>query len=135
MLRELWWEVDTRAQFHLGGTPIWPAILASGILSGSSTHTDRLRTISMVHERYKLIIDPHTADGMKVALQNRDRSVPMICLETALPVKFAETIVEAIGVQPPRPPAFDGIEARAQRFETIDADAGVLKDYIARHAC
>ncbi len=24
MLRELWWEVDTRAQFHLGGTPIWP---------------------------------------------------------------------------------------------------------------
>ena len=135
MLRELWWEVDTRAQFHLGGTPIWPRIQASGILSGSSTHTDRLRTISMVHERYKLIIDPHTADGMKVALQNRDRSVPMICLETALPVKFAETIVEAIGVQPPRPPAFDGIEARAQRFETIDADAGVLKDYIARHAC
>jgi len=134
MLRELWWEVDTRAQFHLGGTPVWPLIQASGMVSGSSTHTDRLRTIAMVHERYKLIVDPHTADGMKVALQNRDRSVPMICLETALPVKFAETIVEAIGVQPPRPPAFDGIEARAQRFETIDADAGVLKDYIARHA-
>jgi threonine synthase len=98
-------------------------------------HTDRLRTIAMVRERYKLIIDPHTADGMKVALQNRDRSVPMICLETALPVKFADTIVEAIGVPPPRPPAFDGIEARAQRFESIDADAEVLKDYIARHAC
>ena len=135
MLRELWWEVDTRAQFHLGGTPIWPLIQASGLVSGSSTHTDRLRTIAVVHERYKLVIDPHTADGMKVALQNRDRSVPMICLETALPVKFAETIVEAIGVQPPRPPAFEGIEARAQRFETIEPDAAVLKDYIARHAC
>jgi threonine synthase len=135
MLRELWWEVDTRGQFHLGGTPVWPVIQASGMVSGRSTHTDRLRTIAMAHERYKVIIDPHTADGMKVALQNRDRSVPMICLETALPVKFAETIVEAIGVEPPRPRAFDGIEARAQRFETIDADAGVLKDYIARHAC
>jgi threonine synthase len=135
MLRELWWEVDTRGQFHLGGTPVWPAIQASRMVSGSSMHTDRLRTIAMVLERYKLIIDPHTADGMKVALQNRDRSVPMICLETALPVKFAETIVEAIGVPPPRPPAFDGIEARAQRFESIDADAEVLKDYIARHAC
>jgi threonine synthase len=135
MLRELWWEVDTRAQFHLGRTPVWPVIQASGMVSGSSTHSDRLRTIAMVYERYKVIIDPHTADGVKVALQNRDHSVPMICLETALPVKFAETIVEAIGIQPPRPPAFDGIEARAQRLETIDADAGVLKEYIARHAC
>jgi len=135
LLRELWWEVDTRGQFHIGGTPIWPLIQASGMVSGSSTHSDRLRTIAMVHERYGLIVDPHTADGMKVALQNRDRSVPMICLETALPVKFAETIVEAIGVQPPRPAAFDGIEDRPQRFESMAADAEALKDYIARHAC
>ena len=135
LLRELWWEVDTRGQFHIGGTPIWPLIQASGIVSGSSTHSDRLRTISLIHERYGLIIDPHTADGMKVALQNRDRSVPMICLETALPVKFAETIVEAIGVQPPRPAAFEGIEGQPQRFEAIAADAEVLKDHIARHAC
>jgi threonine synthase len=135
LLRELWWEVDTRGQFHIGGTPIWPLIQASGMVSGSSTHSDRLRTIAMVHERYGLVIDPHTADGMKVALQNRDRSVPMICLETALPVKFAETIVEAIGVQPPRPAAFDGIEARPQRFESMAADVEALKDYIARHAC
>ncbi len=135
LLRELWWEVDTRGQFHIGGTPIWPLIQASGIVSGSSTHSDRLRTIAMIHDRYHLIIDPHTADGMKVALQNRDRSVPMICLETALPVKFAETIVEAIGAQPPRPAAFDGIEGQPQRFEAIAADAEALKDYIARHAC
>jgi threonine synthase len=59
----------------------------------------------------------------------------MICLETALPVKFAETIIEAIGVAPPRPPAFDGIEARPQRYESIAADAQALKDYIALHAC
>jgi threonine synthase len=135
LLRELWWEVDTRGQFHLGGTPVWPQVLASGVVSGRSTHSDRLRTISMVRERYGVVIDPHTADGVKVALQNRDRAVPMICLETALPVKFSETIVEAIGVEPPRPPAFDGLEALPQRYETIDADVDVLKDYIARHAC
>jgi threonine synthase len=135
LLRELWWEIDTRGQFHLGGTPVWPAIHASGLVSGHSTHSDRLRTINMVYDRYKVIVDPHTADGMKIALQNRDRSVPMICLETALPVKFAETIVEAIGIEPPRPPAFDGIEARPQRFESIAADAQALKEYIARHAC
>jgi threonine synthase len=135
LLRELWWEVDTRAQFHLGGTPVWPAIQASGMVSGRSTHSDRLRTIRMVHARYGVIVDPHTADGLKVALQQRDRAVPMVCLETALPVKFSETIVEAIGIEPPRPPAFEGIEDRPQRYETIDADAAVLKDYIDRHAC
>jgi threonine synthase len=135
LLRELWWEIDTRGQFHLGGTPVWPTIQASGLVSGRSTHSDRLRTIAMVHARYRVIVDPHTADGLKVALQNRDRSVPMICLETALPVKFAETIVEAIGVEPPRPAAFEGIEGRPQRCEAIAADAEALKDYIARHAC
>jgi threonine synthase len=134
LLRELWWEVDSRGQFHLGGTPVWPVILGSGMLSGHSTHSDRVRTIRTVHERYKVIIDPHTADGVKVALQNRDRAVPMICLETALPVKFSETIVEAIGVEPPRPPAYDGIESRPQHFASVMADAGAIKDYIARHA-
>jgi threonine synthase len=64
LLRELWWEIDTRGQFHLGGTPVWPAIQASGLVSGHSTHSDRLRTINMVHDRYKVIVDPHTADGM-----------------------------------------------------------------------
>jgi threonine synthase len=134
LLRELWWEIDTRGQFHLGGTPVWPAVQASGLVSGRSTHSDRLRTIAMVHDRYGVVIDPHTADGVKVALQNRDRAVPMICLETALPVKFAQTIVEAIGAEPPRPAAFEGLEARPQHCTAIAADAGQLKDYIARHA-
>jgi threonine synthase len=134
LLRELWWEIDTRGQFHLGGTPIWPRIQGSGLVSGRSTHSDRLRTIRMVHERYRIIIDPHTADGMQVALQNRVSAVPMICLETALPVKFADTIVAAIGIEPPRPPAFEGLEDQPQHVQTIDADAAALKELIDRHA-
>ena len=134
LLRELWWEIDTRGQFHLGGTPVWPIIQQSGLVSGRSTHSDRLRTIRTVYERYGVVIDPHTADGVKVALQNRDRAVPMICIETALPAKFAETIREAIGTEPPRPPAFADIESRPQRYERIAPNAAQVKDYIARHA-
>jgi threonine synthase len=134
LLRELWWEIDTRGQFHLGATPIWPIIQSSGIVSGRSTHSDRLRTIRTIHERYGVMIDPHTADGVKVALQNRDRSVPIICLETAQPAKFAETIREALGTEPPRPPAYAGIEALPQLFVRIGANADALKAIIARHA-
>jgi threonine synthase len=58
----------------------------------------------------------------------------MICLETALPAKFGETIREAIGRDPERPPAYAGIEERVQRYVRMPADVGLLKRYIAAHA-
>jgi threonine synthase len=60
--------------------------------------------------------------------------VPVVCLETALPAKFAETIVEATGRAPDRPPAYADLESRRQRFDAIGADAQQVKDYIAAHA-
>jgi len=134
LLREFWWELDTRGEFHLGGTPIWPIVGASGIVSGRSTHTDRVRTIRTIYERHGIVVDPHTADGIKVALEHIDRDVPMICLETALPAKFSETIIEAIGAAPERPSVYAGLEARAQRFEPMDADTDQIKSFIAQHA-
>ena len=73
--------------------------------------------IRTTFERYGVIVDPHTADGIKVALAHIDRDVPMICLETALPAKFPETIIEALGREPERPAAYAGLETRPQRFE------------------
>ena len=134
LLRELWWELDTRGEFHIGGTPIWPLVGASGIISGRSTHTDRIRTIRTIYERHHIVIDPHTADGVKVALEHVDRDVPMICLETALPVKFADTIIEAIGLEPERPAAYADLEKRPQRFEAMPADAERVKAFITQHA-
>ena len=134
LLRELWWELDTRGEFHLGNTPLWPAITGSGIVSGRSTHSDRVRTIRTVQQRHGIVVDPHTADGIKVALEHLDRDVPMICLETALPAKFPATIVEAIGEVPARPPVYAGLEARPQRFESMPADAERVKAFIAQHA-
>jgi threonine synthase len=58
----------------------------------------------------------------------------MVCLETALPAKFAETIREALGREPGRPAAYEGIEALAQRFARMPADVGLLKRYIAERA-
>jgi threonine synthase len=133
-VRELWWEIDTRGQFHLVGTPFLAAVQASGLVSGRSNHIDRLRTIRNVEQRYGILIDPHTADGLKVALEQLDASVPMVCLETALPAKFAETIIEATGQAPTRPRAYADLESRPQRFDPIGADAQQVKDYIAAHS-
>jgi threonine synthase len=131
IVRELWWEIDTRGEFHLAGTPFFDVIRSCGVVSGRSNHVDRLRTIRLIEQRHGVVIDPHTADGVKVALEHRDAPVPMICLETALPAKFAETIVEALGRSPERPAAFAGIENLPQRVETIGADPQVIKARIA----
>ncbi|MCU0952255.1 MAG: threonine synthase [Burkholderiaceae bacterium] len=135
-VRELWWQLDTEGQFDVAGTPIWGKVQASGFASGRSTHADRLRTIRELHAARGLVVDPHTADGLKVARDWRAQGVktPIICLETALPAKFAETIVEAIGTEPPRPAAYAGIEQQPQRFEPIGVDVEAVKRYITAHA-
>jgi threonine synthase len=80
-----------------------------------------------------MVIDPHTADGVKVGLEYREVGVPLICLETALPAKFGATIRKALGREPERPAEFKDLERLPQRFTLIAADAEAVKRYIASH--
>ena len=105
-----------------------------GFVSGRSTHADRLRTIRETWQRHGVVVDPHTADGLQVAQAQREPGVPMIVLETALPAKFAATIVEALGREPERPPGFEGIEALPRRFTVLPARADAVRHYI-EEAC
>ena len=121
-------------RFNLGDDPVFPTASARfGFVSGKSTHADRLATIRDTWRRFGTIIDTHTADGVKVAREHVQPGVPMIVLETALPIKFAETIEEALGLPPARPPRFDGIEALPRRVKLLPADAGAIQRYIAEN--
>jgi threonine synthase len=80
------------------------------------------------------MVDPHTADGIKVGLEHRDPRVPLVCLETALPAKFAETIREALGREPERPAGFEQLESLPQRYEVIEPDVEAVKRFIAARA-
>jgi threonine synthase len=136
-VREFWSRVDAgsgsadTAAFDIKDTPYWHALAKFNFASGKSTHLDRLKTIRELWEEYGVMVDTHTADGIKVGLEQRRPSLPLICLETALPAKFAETIQEALGRQPERPAAMEGIENLPQRCEVMDADVAKLKAYIA----
>jgi len=121
-------------RFELGADPVFAEAASHyGFVSGKSTHADRLATIRDTYERFGVVIDTHTADGVKVAREHLDKSVPMIVLETALPIKFSETIVEALGRQPDRPPQFEGIEALPKRVHRMPADVEAVKRYIVQH--
>jgi threonine synthase len=79
------------------------------------------------------MVDTHTADGIKVARAHLHDRYPMIVLETALPIKFAATIVEALGREPVRPPQFEGIEQLPRRVTEMAADLQAIKAFIADH--
>jgi threonine synthase len=131
MVARLWREVEDAGGFTLGEAPCWNTIGQYGFVSGRSTHADRIAGIRMINRQYGVTIDPHTADGINVGMQHREDGVPLICLETALPAKFAETIREALGRDPEVPAGYQGLESRLQRVAVMDPDVEAVKAYIA----
>ena len=132
-VRELMEELRTTGQFDLSALrPVFTD--RYGFVAGASTHADRLRTIRDTLRDTGVLIDPHTADGVKVALEHLEDGVPMLVLETALPAKFAETIIEATGVAPEVPADLQDLDQRPQRVEIMDCDARQVADYVHRHA-
>ncbi len=121
-------------RFDLSGDPAFAdAAQKYGFVSGKSTHADRLATIRDTHARFGVTIDTHTADGVKVAREHTVAGQPMLVLETALPIKFAETIVEALGQAPERPAKFAGIESLPKRVRVMPSDVAQVKAYIEQH--
>jgi threonine synthase len=133
-LRGQWERLEREGVMDLSGTAYFSQVVETGFVSGSSSHADRLATIRKVWKDHDVMIDPHTADGVKVGLERREKGVPLVCMETAQPVKFAETIREAIGRDPGRPAGFENLEKRPQRFEVMDADSRAVKAFIAARA-
>lgn len=135
-VRALFDKVETDGGFDLSGQPgsdgdEFLKVTQFGFVSGKSTHEDRLATIQDVYTKYGVMIDPHTADGVKVAREHVRPNVPMIVLETALAAKFNETIQDSLGQDAPRPQGFEDIESLPQRFDVMPVDAAIMKDYIA----
>lgn len=105
-----------------------------GIVSGSSTHADRVETIRAVHQATGRVIDPHTADGVKVACEHLDGDVPMLVLETAKPAKFPEIVVEAIGAADALPDHLAGMLDLPQRVTAMPNDEAELRAYVEARA-
>ena len=125
-------EIEQRGSFTLTSLES-SRVRNYGFVSGKSTHADRLATIRDTWDRFGVMIDTHTADGLKVAREHLTPGVPMVVLETALPAKFAETIREALGREPERPAALQGLEQLPKRFKVMPVDVNAVKAHIAQN--
>ncbi len=133
-LRNWWSAVDQGGSFDLNQEGLFEKVVDYGLVSGSSNHASRMETIRDTWEKYGVMIDTHTADGLKVALEYHEPGTPMLCLETALPAKFEDAIHEALGRNPERPASMEDLERLPQRFEVRAADVEIIKRYVALHA-
>ncbi len=133
-IRSLWAAIESGGSFDLRADGLFDKVAGFGMVSGSSGHADRIDTIRRVHQAWGVMIDPHTADGLKVGLEHREAGVPLVCMETAQPAKFEDAIREALGVEPVRPAELADLEARPQKKHVMDADVEAVKRYIVEHA-
>lgn len=132
-VRALWSKVDTGGAFDLNADGYFNRVSDYGFVSGSSNHANRLQTIRETQANYAVTIDTHTADGLKVAYELRNPQVPMLVLETALPAKFEDAIVEALGHVPERPANLNGLEDLPQRSVVMDVDVEAVKAFIVEN--
>lgn len=127
-VRDLWAGIDQGGAFNI--QHLLKKVSTFGFVSGSSNHEARMKVIRATYSKYGVVIDTHTADGLKVALAYKQQGKPMVVLETALPAKFEDALVEALGEVPPRPAILKGIEDLPQKFTVMDVSVDAIKAFI-----
>ncbi|MGY1551071.1 threonine synthase [Microbacterium sp. A588] len=128
-----WHELEERDEIDLSGE-LSRFTDEFGLVSGTSTHADRLSTIRDFSANSSVILDPHTADGAKVARDHVEDGVPMLVLETAKPAKFADLIAEALGTTDEPDADTQALLDAPQRVIEMPDDEQQLRAFISEHA-
>jgi threonine synthase len=108
--------------------------VAKDFRSRSVSEEETIATIGDFHRQHGYLLDPHTAVGVKAALELRDPKRPVVCLATAHPAKFGAAVTQAIGSEPPLPPALADLENRESRCVVLDAEMTEIKRFVAANA-
>ncbi|MCC4275479.1 threonine synthase [Marinomonas communis] len=100
-----------------------------------SYKVDDARTCEVIAEVFnstQYLLDPHTAIGLEAARQCwKDKSVPMITLATAHPVKFPEAVEKAGCQSPSLPEHMKDLFEREEAYEVIDNDLAAVQGFVA----
>ena len=114
------------AEFKASGSLATPGAADGCFAAGRGDTAMTLATIREYWDRYRYLLDPHTAVGVAVGSQHLEASAPMICLATAHPAKFGDAIVRATGQDLAHHPILDALFGLPTRAEIIPADAATV---------
>jgi threonine synthase len=111
-----------------GGAPLDDRIVATSVDTDTT-----LATIAETYRDTGYIIDPHTAVGVAAARQFESDG-PVLCLATAHPAKFPESVDQAIGKPVARHPALEALKGATSRKTSLPADVEAVRDFVEQHA-
>jgi threonine synthase len=100
-------------------------------IAGRGTKAETLEVIKRYQAQFDYLLDPHTAVGVWVAEQH-PASVPTICLATAHPAKFTQTMEQALGCSVHHP-ILDALEGAPTRCDSIANDRDAVQQYLVEH--
>ena len=107
--------------------------MEESILPAAVSEEETMAMIGDVYGRHGYVLDPHTAVGV-AATRRHQPSGPVVCLATAHPAKFPESVHAAVGEDVARHPALDGLADLPERKTVLPPDVDAVKEFIARHA-
>ena len=110
------------------GRPMDESILVTAVDQATT-----IATIADVHAEHGYLVDPHTAVGIAAAKRFPSPG-PLVCMATAHPAKFPESVNEAVGKDVARHPALDGLAQVSERKTELPADIDAVKAFIASNA-
>lgn len=113
---------------QLSGPPQDPALAATAVNA-----QDTLRAIADVHRRFGYVADPHTAVGLAAA-GSLTVDGPLICVATAHPAKFPESVDEALQAPLARHERLEALRGLPSRSAELAPDVAALKEYVAQRA-
>jgi threonine synthase len=101
-----------------------------------SVSVDQGATLQTIRDFYAdtgYLLDPHTAVGVKAALDQLSPDSARVCLATAHPAKFSETVEQALGFQVPAPESVKELYGKPTRCEIMDADLDKVREFLVAH--
>ena len=98
--------------------------------SASVNQADTLQMIRDFHADTGYLLDPHTAVGVKAALDLFPPDSARVCLATAHPAKFSETVEQSLGFQVPAPESVKELYGKPTRCEIMDADIDKVRQFL-----
>ena len=104
--------------------------IAPTFRAGRANNHDTLATIRQVHESTGMLIDPHTAVGVKAAREFAEDGVPMITLATAHPAKFPDAVERATGVRPELPEHLSNLFDLPERTTDLPNDLASVEAFV-----
>jgi threonine synthase len=100
------------------------------IVAGSASNEETLAMIRQVYEKHGYLADPHTAVGLAVMRAYADPKVPLVCLATAHPAKFEDSIHEALPTAVVSHPTLEALRQLPTRKTLLVPDEATIKAFI-----